>query len=1167
MRASFLLWIPVLLLGAEAFREIPIEEYERTCFNDGVYVNGTLCQCQPYFTGDNCANRLCINGGHNAQLNDFKTRCVCPPGFQGTHCEPQPCRGDVSSTQTFSPPNSKRSASFYFTLSKGMNAKLENDNILDAICNLFDSPYGISELNLLNTEVSTFRIANKAACQAATKYLHQWCAVDDDECPESVIPATALLNAIRGSLPHSPIFIITNVKSSIFADDNDRKTILQLATSLRITLNPLLFAPDGTNHPWIYDDPGYKDYSDLAEATGGLYLTPYDTSGDRTLGDKNITDAMFQAFTLSTSYNRIEQDPNNRLTFDLYSADTSFYFYFREPEAPSNFDTRADGARCLYPSIVAQIQGCTEGTVTWVKVSDQDDAAPSQGILPLYCGAAIYVSSNGAEKLQVEPEEEEAKIDSPIVDAGKCLPASPNYLNNDQFVLGLVIDNDPAITEQLLQNPGNIFETLVPMWPKDGAAVTSMVGDASFTTRAAKTLQEAIQNVMNNIATTTTTEPHFANALQGISNVAASPLKTYFDLFVIAKSTSAFTLNAKQQFDALAALYKRRIRVNWLWVRQEDPVPTTDQPFDTFSRRIAAATGGISHVFDDVPAFFANFKYLFGNELAYSQEWIHPLPGFIGRNLVIGQNETLYFVVEGPPSNETILGLPGNPAASPDYSTNDTSGQQISVFKYFSEKADQFSYRLQIDGGIGPTSFRIYGTHKIQASIAFSDTQSNGNDLYGPIFGEPVEYPVFATVMGFGGIEGVAIYQQDDLSLSQLDVGNPKPLNSNCTVLPFPYYLNYNWICAIPNQLYHVQMSINASSDPGALLRTFSFVCNSDSDAPGAQCGAHGKAYKDTCACNAGWTGTTCTTPVCQNGGNVTSGQTCICPNSTSGFFCEYLIGYDCIPESELNLPEYRSNIGSLIFVVEENDELKAIIEGWTALLADKTGTDLNTMFQSVQIIVVTYSDANGVKTRLVTNDPKWLAQSFGVSNDWGQSDGDYTEYALIEALDHQTTDRSLLLWISSTIWDGEGGPDTTLQKALYRKIADKRADVRIYSAVNNGNEDPLIQRLAMMSATVPVMLRNAADLNNTLPKNGQFGPILTTLDYSADCANISTDIYIPDDDGTITFITFQGFPRPVVTDKSGTAVELFPVTDLPTQIDYIKATGVLTFQFMGPGR
>ncbi|KAK6739570.1 hypothetical protein RB195_008210 [Necator americanus] len=65
----------------------PVPTQPSTCQNGGVLVKGldgtTYCYCIGLFSGANCEQRLCANGGTVTSDNT----CRCPGGYEGSHCE------------------------------------------------------------------------------------------------------------------------------------------------------------------------------------------------------------------------------------------------------------------------------------------------------------------------------------------------------------------------------------------------------------------------------------------------------------------------------------------------------------------------------------------------------------------------------------------------------------------------------------------------------------------------------------------------------------------------------------------------------------------------------------------------------------------------------------------------------------------------------------------------------------------------------------------------------------------------------------------------------------------------------------------------------------------------------------------------------------------------
>lgn len=63
------------------------------CYNGGRRTNQGVCECLPYFKGDNCEELICVNNGTKVELPNKPPFCKCahPQYISGEHCELVKC--------------------------------------------------------------------------------------------------------------------------------------------------------------------------------------------------------------------------------------------------------------------------------------------------------------------------------------------------------------------------------------------------------------------------------------------------------------------------------------------------------------------------------------------------------------------------------------------------------------------------------------------------------------------------------------------------------------------------------------------------------------------------------------------------------------------------------------------------------------------------------------------------------------------------------------------------------------------------------------------------------------------------------------------------------------------------------------------------------------------
>ncbi|CAJ0953858.1 unnamed protein product, partial [Mesorhabditis belari] len=1242
-----MLWVSLAwALGlTTAYHMLPPNNLEdqAKCQNDGFYLNNNTCWCKPYFKGDSCQQRICMNGGRN--YGEETTRCICPSGFLGANCEPRACLGDVN--DIFNPPVTRRSATFLFTSTPDMNDKIKKsgDDFLTHIQQQFDK-----QKIVLGT------------CLESIKDI--FCNEEDGYCPIDFMPYKAVLGAVRRSSPNSP---------------ENYETIIQEATMMGVTINTFLYGPAGINRDTVYIQNGFAEYGEFAAATGGFYVTPYNYQQNALMGNVSVSEALDIVHNVITTSYPIHFDPTPDPTY-YHSENGVFYFTFRtndtadlsffisfilpEPKRIDSFEMtltdagftkiytldlnstksmyamlqttsngpvrgvrvygqpsyplslaistaiqvdashphavpiqgispngpnmlvsaglnismrgqkvgnwviakndgtmkRNDGDTCLYQSIIGTIKSCTQGS-TWIQVSDGKEAE-STGMIPFYCGDAIYGTSIPPNIFDNHQRNDEKWTPKSRADTTKCFeppePERTKYVNQGKQIIGFVIEDNPKITNDFLIGPGNIFGKFLTIFTPDTIAITNVVnGDKGYTFSATGDIGTVMGNILNNIGSENpSTKTNFYNAIKNATEINRDAL--FYDLFVVGLSSSVFEFTeTTPEFDMFGYLYKQRIRLHWLWIKNESPTPTptSAKEFDEASKKLAAGTGGLSHLFDnaqEAAKFINNFDWFFGKELVYSQELSDMIETITPLQLQI--NETIYVVLDSSATTIPDVAISGNDLGKfGPVTTSKTYYMKI--------------YYPIVNGE--HLSIRVYTTVPSLHSIAFAsgNKDEKDGDMYGPIFGTPIQFPVFATNLDL--LTGNATFT---ISLQTNSAKDYKPLQTSGSIIKndcdgdfaFLYYFSYNWVCSQPGRIYQLQLSEQKTWT----TRTFSFVCNQENPEENNFCGAHGEPYKDKglCECKAGWTGQLCDMPDCQNDGIALSGHTCDCPNNTRGFFCEYDTNKTCRPEDVI-FPEYRSKIGSLIFVIEESKSVWDKIKTWIDDVNKMSRDEFEAKFQSTQIVLVTHGN-DGMKSRLATTDPKSLKNALNDGTKWTTYDGTTSERALITALNLQTTDRSLLIWVTSSVWEN-GKPTDDPQRKLFKLIADRRADIRIYITDQTTplGGDPLLNKLGLLSVSIPIQLAGVTDFQQvigryiypSLPRDNQFAPILTTIDYSSDCSPDNKTLFIPQNSGW--FLSTIGLEVTVAASQK-TPVLPTPIVPGLQSFDRLESGTSYTFTF-----
>ncbi|CAB3400052.1 unnamed protein product [Caenorhabditis bovis] len=263
------------------------------CANGGQLLNDTnnqpYCYCFGYFTGDDCTQMVCANGGYLP--TPTSKRCECPDGFSGFHCENIICTEHSGRDFDAEHPTLTLVIRSRTQLSEVIKSAV--DGIQEAIDSLsFDPNYLASFIVvlfdnnqiLLNKRYTSWNDAvtdlNKAINSAPS----------DGGCEDAVFSA---ISSALSLYPNnkSPLYIITDANPN---DSNEKETVFHLESYWRAPLYFVYVQPapgDGCNSS--PDSSGYRDYIDIAGRTSGntFYFS------DR----RNIKNFMFNHIT-STIY-------------------------------------------------------------------------------------------------------------------------------------------------------------------------------------------------------------------------------------------------------------------------------------------------------------------------------------------------------------------------------------------------------------------------------------------------------------------------------------------------------------------------------------------------------------------------------------------------------------------------------------------------------------------------------------------------------------------------------------------------------------------------------------------------------------------------------------------------------------------------------------------------
>ncbi|GMS99292.1 hypothetical protein PENTCL1PPCAC_21467, partial [Pristionchus entomophagus] len=238
------------------------------CDHGGVLLTSgatSTCICQDHWTGYDCSQPLCINGG---TLQEGK--CFCTSGFEGVHCEQIKC--EPNSNHGFGV--DKPTLVFVVRVREEMNAvMLQVQQAIDeVVANMQFDPSYLSRFAVVYFNDHTNFFAKHFTSIEAfdADFIKATSALGNaGECTDGV------LNAVTTSLTDlkltqaSTIYVITDA----LADDysSGLEALLQLNSYWRATINFLYVEPTAESQ-CISDlsDPGFRSFDDVANRFGGM---------------------------------------------------------------------------------------------------------------------------------------------------------------------------------------------------------------------------------------------------------------------------------------------------------------------------------------------------------------------------------------------------------------------------------------------------------------------------------------------------------------------------------------------------------------------------------------------------------------------------------------------------------------------------------------------------------------------------------------------------------------------------------------------------------------------------------------------------------------------------------------------------------------------------------
>ncbi|EGT30109.1 hypothetical protein CAEBREN_24870 [Caenorhabditis brenneri] len=494
--------------------------------------------------------------------------------------------------------------------------------------------------------------------------------------------------------------------------------------------------------------------------------------------------------------------------------------------------------------------------------------------------------------------------------------------------------------------------------------------------------------------------------------------------------------------------------------------------------KLSIGSGGVAvrlKDYNELHTFFAQyFPILVANDIVAKAYSANQKAG-IALNDVYLLAESYYLLV----TNEDALG-DGISQATINVNgttvTNILNIGELQLFELTAKSATKYNIPIFFTtGGLARYSSAILFVNTANQdfiSLSFVDKDGkNRNDIE---YNDGAYTPVIYSSSPFDSSSNIFITYSDAANPAKLIYNGSITNSSGC-----PGFKNYNWTteyswpCSVSGGLYHIK--IDRSSNNQVISRTFPITCI------GASVGGclNGGIFDDgACNCPNEWTGTHCESPVCLNGGTVTSAHTCSCLPSFTGTFCETSYAH-C--GSSPKTPDYRADLSSLVIVADVN----ALAFGGMTADFGVTG---------IPITVILYGDGNAPRIVLSTTNSqhlldvlKQVAQTTPATSPSPAPVNSDMYKAMNLALDNQLTNRALLVVYTSNA-------DVPVDSDFLTRLAIKRAEVRVLSI--SGAESDNARTLSLVGNGIPIAVTNTGHFQTYL--SSYVAQLFQSLQYQA---------------------------------------------------------------------
>ncbi|GMT19780.1 hypothetical protein PFISCL1PPCAC_11077 [Pristionchus fissidentatus] len=239
------------------------------CNNGGVFLNSggkDSCVCQDHWTGPDCSQPLCINGG-----TLLEGKCFCTIGFEGDHCEQVKCEPNSNHGFGVDKP----------TLILVVRVREENNEIMkqvqkavdEVVANLqtFDPLY-LSRFHVVffNAHTNFMSKHYSSVREFDLDFLKATISSNTvGGCTDGVIGAVTTGLTDMQLTQGSTIYVITDAVADDY--DTEMEGLLQFNSYWRATINFVYVEPTAESQ-CVTDlsDPGFRSFDSIANRFGGM---------------------------------------------------------------------------------------------------------------------------------------------------------------------------------------------------------------------------------------------------------------------------------------------------------------------------------------------------------------------------------------------------------------------------------------------------------------------------------------------------------------------------------------------------------------------------------------------------------------------------------------------------------------------------------------------------------------------------------------------------------------------------------------------------------------------------------------------------------------------------------------------------------------------------------